>query len=104
MKRFIVLLVLSAAAYAVSAQVVVHDYLWISTDGGTIFITSTVGEEQVIVPPKEERRERTSMLKASMKVVQQYEANGWELFSFDTYQREQEVTARMIWVMRKPKQ
>ncbi len=103
MRKIIALLALAMVAYTASAQIDVHDYLWISTIGPSIYITSTVEEELVMVPPKEERREITSMQKASMKVVQEYEARGWVLYSFDTYQHDSETTARSIWIMRKPK-
>lgn len=104
MKKFIAMLALTFVAHTVSAQVVVHDYLYISTIGTSIYITSTVDDERILVPSKEERKGITTMQSAAMKVVQEYEAAGWYLFSFDGYQRETETTARMIWIMRKPKQ
>jgi hypothetical protein len=103
MKKFIAMLALAMVAHAASAQVVMHDYICISTIGASIYITSASVDEKVIVPPKEERKGITSMHRAAMTVVQEYEASGWELFSFDAYQRETETTARTIWIMRKPK-
>jgi len=104
MKKFIAMLAFAMVAYTATAQVVVHDYVYISTIGASIYIASTVDDERVIVPSKEERKEITAMQNAAMKVVQEYEANGWVLFSFDSYQRDTETTARIIWIMRKPKQ
>ena len=102
--KFIALFVLVMVTFTVSAQVAVHDYVYISTIGASVYITSTVDDERVVVPSKEERKGITAMQSAAMKVVQEYEGAGWELFSFDSYQRETETTARMIWIMRKPKQ
>jgi hypothetical protein len=104
MMKLVMLIAVSLVSYAASAQVVVHDYVWISAIGSSIYIASTLSDEQIIVPPKEERRGVTGMQTASMKIVQEHEANGWELYSFDAYQRETESTARMIWIMRKPKE
>ena len=104
MKRVVALTFLMMVAFTVSAQIVVHDYVWISTFGSSIYIASTEDDERVIDIPKGERLGITAMHKAAMMVVQEYEANGWVLFSFDSYHREAEFTARMTWIMRKPKQ
>ena len=99
MKKIVAVLALALCASAVSAQVVVYDYLRIMEIPGMIIVVSSNAETRLVPVEKEKPIHGYDIhekeWKAMFALVQEYESIGWELV---------EVTSNEWWVMRKPKQ